>query len=179
MRTHFLPASILLLYLPAGAVDGIDMPGSDYASFNASSPAICRNSCGGDPNCRGWTWVKPGIQGPSGRCWLKNNLPRLVKNSCCNSGARENISAEDVKAEDRTDRPGSDYRNFEIDSWRTCEATCAREYSCMAWSYARAGVQGPRGRCWLKGVVPNPVENAGVVSGVKYRRPAVRFDDNQ
>jgi hypothetical protein len=179
MRTYFLSAAMLLIYLPAGAVDGVDMPGFDYANFNAASPFICRNSCGGDPNCRGWTWVKPGIQGPSGRCWLKDRVPRLVKNACCNSGPREYIAASDLKAEDQTDRPGLDYSNFEIDSWRTCESTCGRDSRCRAWSYARAGVQGPRGRCWLKTAVPNPVSNSGVVSGVKYQPPAVRFDDNE
>jgi hypothetical protein len=30
------------------AVDGFDLPGSDYANFNASSAFVCRNTCGGD-----------------------------------------------------------------------------------------------------------------------------------
>jgi hypothetical protein len=93
MRTIFFSAALFLFYLPAGAVDGIDMPGFDYANFNADSLYVCRNSCGGDSKCQGWTWVKSGIQGPTGRCWLKYKLPALVKNSCCNSGPCQYISA--------------------------------------------------------------------------------------
>ena len=30
--------------------------------------------------------VRPGIQGPSGRCWLKRAVPQKVTNGCCVSG---------------------------------------------------------------------------------------------
>jgi hypothetical protein len=179
MRNYLLSAALLLSLLPAFAADGFDMPGSDYANFNADSAFVCRNSCGGDSKCQGWTWVKPGIQGPGGHCWLKYKLPALVKDSCCNSGPREYISARDLKAEDRTDRPGFDYSNFEIDSWNRCERACADDQKCAAWSYARPGVQGPHARCWLKVQVPHPVGNPGVISGVKYRPPSVIIDDSQ
>lgn len=169
--------SMLLLSMPASAVDNIDMPGNDYDNFEASSPFICRNSCGGDSKCQGWTWVKPGIQGPSGRCWLKFKLPALVKNSCCNSGPRNFIAPSDLKAENNTDRAGLDYRNFEIDSWAQCESACGGDQRCAAWAYARPGFQGPRGRCWLKNRVPHPLVNANVISGVKYRAASVPFDD--
>src|SRR5262245_48762837 len=36
----------------------------------------------------------------------------LVKHDCCISGSRDDISARDLVAEDKTDRPGSDYKNF-------------------------------------------------------------------
>ncbi len=169
MRTYFLLAAMLLSCLPIYAVDGFNMPGSDYANFNAESPFVCRNTCGGDSNCQGWTWVKPGIQGPSGHCWLKFRLPTLVKDSCCNSGSRENISARDLKAEDHTNRPGLDYSNFDVASWSECEIACTRDDNCAAWSYARPGVQGPKGRCWLKRQVPHPLNDAGIISGVKFR----------
>ncbi len=176
MRTYLFLAAMLLVQLPSQAVDGFNMPGSDYANFNADSAFVCRNTCGGDSRCKGWTWVKPGVQGPIGHCWLKHTLPKLVKDNCCNSGSRENISPRDLKAEDHTDRPGLDYNNFETDSWTSCEKTCAGDQQCMAWSYARRGVQGPKGRCWLKVQVPHPVNNPGVVSGVKFRPPSVRID---
>jgi len=163
-----------LLYLPVQAVDGVNLPGFDYANFNAASPAVCRNTCGGD--CQAWTWVKPGIQGPSGHCWLKHRLPAIVKDACCNSGPRNYISARDMKAEDHTNRPGSGFSNFETNSWAECETACQREARCAAWSYARRGVQGARGRCWLKTQVPHPVDDAGVISGVKFRPPSVRID---
>jgi hypothetical protein len=176
MRTYLSLAAMLLLCLPVFAVDGFNLPGSDYANFNADSAFVCRNSCGGDPRCQAWTWVKPGIQGPAGHCWLKFRLPNLVRDNCCNSGSRENIAAADLKAEDRTNRPGADYNNFETDSWTTCESACKGDRRCAAWSYARPGVQGPRGRCWLKVQVPAPIGDANVVSGVKFRPRSVPFD---
>ena len=175
MRTYLLLPAMLLCYLPVHAVDGFNMPGADYANFNAESAAICRNSCGSESRCQGWTWVKPGIQGPSGHCWLKSRLPNLVKDSCCSSGSRENIAARDLKAEDHTNRPGSDYGNFEMDSWSDCETACGRDEQCAAWTYARRGVQGARGHCWLKRQVPRPVNDVGAVSGVKFRSPSASF----
>ncbi|MGK9170498.1 PAN domain-containing protein [Inquilinus limosus] len=173
-----LVAALLLLIQPAGAqgVDGFDLPGSDYDSFNAGSASVCRNSCGGDPRCQAWTWVKPGFQGPTGRCWLKHRVPELVRSNCCRSGPREYIDPDELKAEDRTDRPGMDYTNFETDSWRSCENACAGDRQCAAWTYARRGFQGPRGRCWLKTRVPYPVANEHTVSGVKFRRASVPID---
>jgi hypothetical protein len=179
MRGYVLFAAMLLSYLAAYAVDGFNMPGLDYANFNADSSFICRDSCGGDSRCQGWTWVKPGIQGPSGHCWLKFKLPALVKDNCCSSGPRNFISQREMKAEARTNRPGLDYNHFDTDSWAACEKACAADTTCAAWSYVNPGIQGPRGRCWLKGRVPNPVTDANVVSGVKYKPASVLFDNSQ
>ena len=176
MRNFLLSAAMLLFCSAAYAVDGFNLPGSDYANFNAESAFVCRNTCGGDSRCQAWTWVKPGIQGPSGHCWLKHRLPTLVKDNCCNSGSRENISARDLKAEDHTNRPGFDYKNFNSDSWQSCEIECKGDDHCAAWTYARRGVQGPSGHCWLKVQVPHPVNDAGAISGVKFKPPSVRFD---
>jgi hypothetical protein len=172
-------AAVMLFSLPVYAgvgVDGFDTPGFDYDNFSASSAFVCRNTCGGDSRCQAWTWVKPGIQEQSGHCWLKDRQPDIVKNSCCVSGPRKFIEKVDLKAEDRIDRPGLDYQNFVTDSWRNCEATCAGDQTCAAWTYARAGFQGPRGRCWLKSSVPRPVDNQNTVSGVKFRPASVRID---
>jgi hypothetical protein len=177
MRIYVFAASLAFLPLPAGAVDGFDMPGGDYANFPAGSAFVCRNTCGGESRCQGWTWVKPGLQGPAGHCWLKSPipLPPLVKNDCCSSGSHENIDAHDLQAENRTDRPGSDYTNFDSDGWQSCQAACAGQDRCASWSYVQPGVQGPHGRCWLKTIVARPVDNANVISGVKFRRPAATF----
>jgi hypothetical protein len=176
VRAYLCFAGMLLCSLPGLAVDGFNLPGSDYANFNADSQYVCRNACGGDSRCQAWTWVKPGIQGPSGRCWLKHRVPTLVKDGCCNSGSAKNISQRDMKAEDCTNRPGSDYNNFTADSWSACETACAADQRCASWTYVRRGVQGPRGRCWLKVGVPRPAPDANTVSGVKYRPRSVRID---
>lgn len=160
----------------AGAVDGTNLPGKDYADFPAPSAAVCRSSCGGESRCQAYTWVKPGIQGREGHCWLKHAEPAIVKDACCDSGPRRFISARDLRAEDKIDRPGSDFKNFDIDSWKTCEAACAENDVCMSWTYVKRGVQGPSARCWLKNRVARPVASAAAISGVKFKPASVRID---
>jgi PAN domain len=176
---HCLAAiSFLMLALssPASAVDNTNLPGSDYDNFNADWPGLCRNTCGGESRCQAWTWVKPGIQGPSGRCWLKHRLPDIVRDACCNSGPRNFIAKPDLKAENNTDRPGLDFMNFELDAWEQCQSACASDQRCESWTYARPGFQGPRGRCWLKNRVARPVTNQQTISGVKFKPASVPFD---
>lgn len=158
------------------AVPGTNLPGKDYTHFPAPSAFVCRNSCGGDPRCQAYTWVKPGIQGPSGQCWLKHSEPNIVKDACCDSGSRRFMSARDLKVEDKINRPGLDFKNFNTNSWKQCEAACAENEICSSWSYVRPGVQGPTGRCWLKNRVAWPVPDANAISGVKFRRASVPFD---
>jgi hypothetical protein len=73
-----------------GAMEaGFDRPGSDIRpGFDTSSPDSCENACRLDSACRAYTFVKPNIQGPSAKCWLKNARPNKVGNSCCVSGVR-------------------------------------------------------------------------------------------
>jgi hypothetical protein len=54
-----------------------DMPGSDYRSFETTkgADAECSVACSNDASCKAWTWVRPGIQAPKGKCWLKNGRP--------------------------------------------------------------------------------------------------------
>lgn len=67
------------------------------------------------------------------------------------------------------DRPGSDYRSFDLpfDAPGLCAGQCAQEGQCRAWSYVKPGVQGPSARCWLKNAVPGPVRNGATVSGLR------------
>lgn len=166
----------LLVSWPAFAVDNTNLPGRDYASFPAPSASVCRNTCGGESRCQAYTWVKPGIQGPSGMCWLKHSEPEIVRDSCCDSGPRRFIEKSNLRAEDKMDRPGSDYRRTEMDGWQNCQASCEADGICASWAYARRGVQGPTGVCWLKNVVARPVPNNGTVSGVKFKRASVIID---
>lgn len=65
------------------------------------------------------------------------------------------------------DRPGFDFRNFDIDGpARACQAACGRRDQCRAWTYVRAGFQGPAPRCWLKFRVPPATGNECCVSGI-------------
>ena len=60
-----------------------------------------------------------------------------------------------------TDRPGSDYRNFDLPNGagrdaglKQCLVECEGDDQCVAFTYVRAGLQGPNPRCWLKDRVP-------------------------
>jgi PAN domain len=71
----------------------VDRPGGDLFSFstgNAGSEQTaidsCSAACSRDVRCRAWTWVKPGVQGPYGKCWLKQSVPNRVVSDCCTSG---------------------------------------------------------------------------------------------
>jgi hypothetical protein len=176
MRANLVAIVLAMFSWLAFGVDGTNLPGRDYDHFNAPSAFVCRNTCGGESRCQAYTWVKPGIQGPSGHCWLKDAVPPIVKDACCDSAPRKFISKRDLRAEDKINRPGLDFKNFNTNSWSQCEAACAENDICSSWSYVRPGVQGPTGRCWLKNRVARPVPDANTVSGVKFRPASVRFD---
>jgi hypothetical protein len=76
------------LILQSGPEIGMDRPGRDYRNFPVASSHECQNACKAEGKCRAWTYVKPGVQGPSGRCWLKHSVPGLVRNDCCTSGVK-------------------------------------------------------------------------------------------
>ena len=63
-------------------------PGSDYRNYrmDRDQPGRCAESCEGDPRCRAFTYVTPGVQGATARCWLKDSVPQAVSRSCCVSG---------------------------------------------------------------------------------------------
>ncbi len=74
--------------LKTGQGIGIDRPGRDYRNFLVGSSKECQNACNAEAKCQAWTYVKPGIQGASARCWLKHSVPEPVRNRCCTSGIK-------------------------------------------------------------------------------------------
>jgi hypothetical protein len=168
MRTNLVLIALTMFSWFAFGEDGINLPGRDYANFNAPSAVTCMNSCAGDLKCQAYTWVKPGIQGPSGRCWLKSAVSPSVKDACCDSGVRHSIPPGYVRAEDKINRPGSDFSDFRMDTWEACQSACGGNSACISWSYLRPGGQRAAGHCWLKNGVAPPVPDANFVSGVKF-----------
>ena len=147
-----------------------DRPGMDFRNFDLqrANPELCMAACADERNCRAWTYVKPGVQGPSARCWLKNSVPRATRSDCCVSGVKNRqVSRTDMEFD--TDRPGMDFRNFDLQraNPELCMAACAEERNCRAWTYVKPGVQGPSARCWLKNSVPRATRSDCCVSGVK------------
>jgi PAN domain len=156
-----------------------DRPGNDYTNFDIEPKnprglwgpeTDCQLSCQKDSKCQAWTYVKPGIQGPKPRCWLKNVIPAAHANNCCTSGV---VTQE---FEPNTDRPGKDYTSFNLQTpdSNACQTTCRNDQKCQAWTYVRPGIQGPQARCWLKNAIPAAHANNCCMSGVVNRPPILR-----
>ncbi len=99
MRTLFAAfVAFASLAFPAAAQDltfepGVDRLGSDYHGFDiAADPQLCRSACAADGRCMAFTYVRPGVQGPSARCYLKNPAPAASPNDCCVSGVRADLA---------------------------------------------------------------------------------------
>ncbi len=80
-------------YVASGAATleaNVIRQGGDYRSFDLASaqPEECRDTCAVEPQCVAFTFVNPGLQGPSARCWLKNTVPQPTPNACCVSGVK-------------------------------------------------------------------------------------------
>jgi PAN domain len=158
---------------------GVDRPGRDYKSFDIPpAPAgefdlsdhNCQASCEADPKCRAWTFVRAGVQGSNGRCWLKSSIPSATKNVNCTSGVMQRAFEPGV------DRPGLDYQNFELplsSGPNACKSSCEGDAKCQAWTYVKAGIQSASPKCWLKTAVPQATENSCCTSGVVSRPPVI------
>ncbi|RWM38868.1 PAN domain-containing protein [Mesorhizobium sp.] len=74
------------------AETGVDRPGYDYDRFDLEATIAgfgpCKSACEADTNCKAWTYVKSGVQGPKAICWLKSAVPPPTPNGCCVSGAK-------------------------------------------------------------------------------------------
>ena len=64
--------------------NGKDRPGNDYFSSDlpVANPALCAQNCSTQAQCKAWTYVNPGVQGPLAKCYLKNVVPMQVNNAC-------------------------------------------------------------------------------------------------
>jgi tetratricopeptide (TPR) repeat protein len=107
-----------------------DRPGLDYRNFElaAPDPAACRSACLSAPECQAWTYVRPGVQGPKARCWLKSAVPRRGTSSCCVSGVV-------------TGRPATDYSQL-IESYSKeiqRDPASPSAYRNRAFAYERLG----------------------------------------
>jgi hypothetical protein len=105
MIRRMLAAAVLLVLAAAPAAaqissePGVDRKGGDYRNFVAPSTADCMRQCALDAACKAYTFVLPNtIQGPEGRCWLKNTVPGPQSATCCVSGVKTGDTALDPNA---------------------------------------------------------------------------------
>lgn len=145
-----------------------DRPGGDYTSVTlpgGSNAGDCESLCDADGDqCKAWTFVKPGVQAPNPRCWLKSSVPPAQPSDCCVSGVKT------PPMEIGIDRPGSDYTSVTLPAGAkagACRQLCDADGPCVAWTYVKAGVQAANPRCWLKNAVPAPQPSNCCTSGLK------------
>ena len=99
-----------------GQEAGVDRPGKDYKNFDLQSadPELCKKACQDDPNCKAYTYVKPGVQGASARCWLKSDVPAAAANECCISGVKDQaVLAETVNTVSRVKSKTTGVKDYE------------------------------------------------------------------
>jgi hypothetical protein len=158
---------------PARAQTAFDRPGGDYfnAPVTSGDPADCALLCERDRKCRSWSFSYPDVDGAAAVCWLKNAVPPRVPGNCCISGVRGAgvIEPRRGPVEFSIDRFGGDYRNFETapdPAGAACNAACADDKRCRAWTYLRPGYGGPAARCYLKDKITRPHHKPCCISGV-------------
>lgn len=156
-------------FAQAPMMNGVDLPGRDYNSFWTNDVNQCRASCLGDGRCVAWTWVRPGVQGADGRCWLKNSIPPQQANNCCISSVER--SSVPAGMMDNTNLPGRDLRSFWTNDVAQCRAACQGDGQCVAWTWVRPGIQGANGNCWIKGSIPPQEYNNCCISAVERQAP--------
>lgn len=68
----------------------VNRPGGDFKDFDLDKddPAACQRACADAPECKAFTYVKPGVQGEKARCWLKDSVPEKSAEDCCVSGVK-------------------------------------------------------------------------------------------
>ena len=72
----------------SSTLPGKNLFGQDYRSFATGRVFQCRDACLTEEQCAAWTFVKPGIQGESAVCWLKDGTPAESSDACCTSGVK-------------------------------------------------------------------------------------------
>jgi hypothetical protein len=81
--------------------------------------------------------------------------------------ASAGVMAQSSTFEPGVDRPGMDYTSFDLRGGPgACRESCLADRRCRAWTYVRAGFQGPAPRCWLKSARPDAQGSDCCASGI-------------
>lgn len=137
---------------------GYNRPGSDFAVRTAATPNQCADLCAQDDRCESYTHTNAATN----NCWLKDAVPWATTTAGTTSGVRGGL-------ETNTDRLGSDYRSFLTTrlSPTVCQAACAAEAPCVAWTYVPPAAASTAAGCFLKNAIPARSFRSGMVSGLK------------
>ncbi len=174
MRMLAAVALIMVLFPSLGwGQAGFDRPGGDYASSHVRTgdPAVCAARCERDSRCRAWSFSYPRNHIREARCTLKNMVPAAKPDACCISGVRGAALAQSAQngLEFSIDRPGGDFRSFELPpdpTGEACAEACRGDPKCRAFTYVRPGYGRAAARCFLKDRITRPRVKPCCVSGV-------------
>jgi uncharacterized caspase-like protein len=160
--------------------ENITYNGDTLTYYHRPTAALCRADCAANQNCKGFTFIRPGGYQPNdpAMCYLISRITGAVSHTCCVSGRRggsdsgtgsRGVSGSNLSVEYDTDRPGSDYSQFELPQprYELCRDACASDANCKAYTYVKPSVQGPNATCWLKSSVPAGGPSSCCISGVK------------
>ena len=141
-----------------GVEADVDHPGGDLEARTIKYPHDCAEACARDARCLAYT------HGPaSGTCWLKRGVTgTTAATGGATSGLRRGLEVG-------FDRPGATYRDVTIfsETPNLCQAECARDPVCRAWSFEPAPDGLITATCHLKDAVPTRAAAPGRVSGVR------------
>jgi len=111
-----------------------------------------------------------GKYGPSNNCHTKcvGNNNQICGGEWANS-IYSTTKSNTNNIEFNIDRPGSDYKSFDlkINNFLLCKDACENDKKCKAWTYVKPGIQGPNAKCWLKNSIPTPYHNPNTISGIQ------------
>ncbi len=80
-------------------IENQNIPGGDYKSFELKPGETCQtciDACLNDPNCKAYTYVKPGAQRQNAVCWLKSTVSNPVADQKCISGVKDISGDKDL-----------------------------------------------------------------------------------
>jgi V8-like Glu-specific endopeptidase len=136
-----------------------DRPGVDYSHATTTTALACEQSCATDFQCKSFAWVAS-----TKVCYLHKSMVQPTPRSGATAGVKGGF---DMNA----DRPGSDYEDYDEtaeDIPEICQAQCASEAKCQAFTFTPMGWHGKTAaHCWLKSAIPTISASEGLVSGIK------------
>ena len=103
---------------------------------------------------------------------MDKSLTVVVADAPLTGGSLKALSSGKSAAEileTNINRPGSDFRNFNLSDANPglCQQACMEDERCVAFTYVKPNVQSASARCWLKDKIPDPVPDNCCISGLK------------
>lgn len=151
-------ATLLSFHQNANAVNfehGYDRPGGELVGKHTGvgSAAQCSQMCSGNGNCVAFTWVKPGIQGPTGVCWLKGSLSKKIANNCCVSGVVRAVQPDMCKWHQKGTTYSCHCKNSRTGKWFMTNASACPKHKPPPRYIDHRKNNCPPGQVWVDGGV--------------------------